>query len=128
MNKKIIPVAMAALLSQSVEGMTKPEICFSRSQNVMVCTVSIDSISSIEKFVMETIAHQLKIDKSKIQMKSDLIRDLGADSLDIVEIVMILENKYDCEFSDDELNGLKKVGDLVTVIGNKKKVIVNNKK
>ena len=94
----------------------------------MVCTVSIDSISSIEKFVMETIAHQLKIDKSKIQMKSDLIRDLGADSLDIVEIVMILENKYDCEFSDDELNGLKKVGDLVTVIGNKKKVIVNNKK
>lgn len=128
MNKKIIPVAMAALLSQSVEGMTKPETCISRSQNVMVCTGSIDSISSIEKFVKETIAHQLKIDKSKIQMKSDLIRDLGADSLDIVEIVMTLENKYGCEFSDDELNGLKKVGDLVTVIDNKKKVIVNNRK
>lgn len=121
---------MAALMTHSIDGMAKSVISSTEKQTMFFSAVlePIDSISSIEKLVKETVACQLNIDKNKVQLKSDLIRDLGADSLDIVEIVMCLEKKYGFEFSDDELNGLKKVGDLVTVIGNRKKVIVNNKK
>ena len=109
---------MAALMAHSIEGMAKSVSYCAEKQVAVSCAVlePKDSISSIEKFVKETVARQLKIDKNNVQLKSDLIRDLGADSLDIVEIVMSLENEYGFEFSDDELNGLKKVGDLVAVI------------
>ena len=54
-------------------------------------------------------------------LNSDLVRNLGADSLDVVEIVIELEKEFGIEFTDNELNNLKKVGDLVTVIEKRKK-------
>lgn len=132
MKNRFIPVAMAALMTHSIEGMAKSAPYCTEKQTAVSCAVlePKDSISSVEKFVKETVARHLKIDKKKVLLKSNLIRDLGADSLDIVEIVMNLEKKYSFEFTDDELEKLKTVGDLVSVIviGKRKKVIVNNRK
>ena len=126
MNKKFFPVAVAAIMTQSIEGIAKSEFyCLGNPTVVSYTTIEPkDSLSSIEKVVKETVALQLHIDKSIVQLKSNLTKDLGADSLDIVEIVLQLEDKYGFEFSNDELNGLKTVSNLVTVIETRKKKIV----
>lgn len=66
--------------------------------------------------VATRIAKQLDIDASKINMESRLIEDLKADSLDLVELVMDLEQEYDLEIADEELEGMKTVADIVTFI------------
>ena len=123
MNKKWIPVAMTVLLVQGIDAMAEPSSYRQLDTDVQprIVASSRDTIPTIEEKVKEAVAKHLKIDKSRISLKSDLVRDLGADSLDVVEIVITLEKEFGFEFTDDELNNLKKVGDLVTVIENRKK-------
>lgn len=123
MNKKWIPVAMSVLLMQGIDVMAEPSNNRQLNTDVPSCIVvsPSDTIPAIEDKVKETVAKHLKIDKSRISLNSDLVRDLGADSLDVVEIVMMLEKEFGIEFTDNELNNLKKVGDLVTVIEKRKK-------
>ena len=66
--------------------------------------------------VATRIAKQLDIDACKINMESRLIEDLKADSLDLVELVMDLEQEYDLEIADEELESMKTVADIVTFI------------
>lgn len=123
MKNKVLPLAMSALLLNSYDakaanvGLEPDEvlitICVNKTPN--------DSISAIEKTVRKVIAKHLRLEESEIKRTSDLVKDLGADSLDIVEIVMGLENEYGFEFSDEELEGLRKVGDIVAVIEKRKK-------
>lgn len=63
--------------------------------------------------VREIIAKQLDIDPEKITMESNLIEDLHADSLDIVELVMDMEQEFDVEIPDEVLPKVKTVGDIV---------------
>ena len=81
-----------------------------------------DTVPAIEDKVKETVAKHLEIDKRQISLSSDLVRDLGADSLNVIEIVLKLEKEFGIRFIDNELNNLKKVGDFVTVIEKRKKV------
>ncbi|HBT19163.1 MAG TPA: acyl carrier protein [Clostridiaceae bacterium] len=66
------------------------------------------------------IVDKLSVDENEVTMDTTF-EDLGADSLDIVEIVMALEEEFDIEISDDEAENAKTVGDvvnyLVTVVG-----------
>lgn len=80
-----------------------------------------DTVPAIKDKVKETVAQHLKIDKGRISLSSELVRDLGADSLNVIEIVLKLEKEFGIRFIDNELNNLKKVGDFVTVIEKKKK-------
>ena len=123
MNKKWIPVAMSVMLLQGIDVMAEPSNSRYYGSGVPSCIVISpnDTIPEIENKVKETVAKQLKIDKSRINLNSNLVQDLGADSLDVVEIVMMLEKEFGFEFTDNELNSLKKVGDLVTVIEKRKK-------
>ena len=66
--------------------------------------------------VKEIISDQLGIDSEEIAMESSFINDLGADSLDIVELIMALEAEYDLEIPDEDAEKISKVGDIVNYI------------
>ena len=66
--------------------------------------------------VKEIISDQLGIDSQEIAMESSFIDDLGADSLDIVELIMALEAEFDLEIPDEAAEKISKVGDIVDYI------------
>jgi acyl carrier protein len=68
--------------------------------------------------VVEKVAEQLGIDAEEVAMESSFIDDLGADSLDIVELLMALEEEFDIEIPDEEAEKLSSVGDVVEYIKN----------
>jgi acyl carrier protein len=68
--------------------------------------------------VRNIIAEQLGIDPEEITMESSFIDDLGADSLDIVELIMALEEEFDIEIPDEDAEKIKTVGDVVEYLSN----------
>lgn len=62
------------------------------------------------------IAEQLDLDPEKITMESDLAKDLEADSLDVLDMVMTFEETFDRTLSDEELEQIKTVGDIVKLL------------
>ena len=79
-----------------------------------------DYVMSFEK-VKKLLAEQLNIAPEKITMTSKVIDDLGADSLDVVEMLMTLEDEFNVTVSDEESVNLKTVGDIVKLIDSKSK-------
>ena len=71
--------------------------------------------------VRKLLAEQLNIAPDKIDLKSRVIEDLGADSLDVVEMLMVLEDEFNVTVSDEESLQLKTVGDIVNLIDSKTK-------
>lgn len=72
-------------------------------------------MSTFDK-VKELLANQLNVDKEKITMESNVIADLGADSLDLFEILIALEDEFSVTVSEDKVNDIKTVGQLVEYI------------
>ena len=68
--------------------------------------------------VKTVIVDQLGADEDAVTMEASFIDDLGADSLDIVELVMGLETEFDLEIPDDKAESIKTVGDAVNYIKN----------
>lgn len=66
--------------------------------------------------VKEIICDQLDIEEDKITMESDIIEDFDADSLDVVDLIMSLEDEYGIELPDEEVESIKTVGDIVRYI------------
>lgn len=66
--------------------------------------------------VKKIIAENMNVDAEKITMETLLVDDLGADSLDAVELIMALEDEFDMEMEDDAAQNVKSVGDLVKYI------------
>ncbi len=66
--------------------------------------------------VKQLIAEQMDIDASTITPDSDIIKDLGADSLDIVEMLMNLESEWGVVIDDDDVPTLHTIGDVVKYI------------
>lgn len=66
--------------------------------------------------VKNIIEEQLGIDPSEIYEDSSFIEDLGADSLDIVELIMAFESEFDMEIDDDEVENISTVGDVINYI------------
>jgi len=73
---------------------------------------------SFEK-VKKLLAEQLNIDANTITLKSRVIEDLGADSLDVVEMLMVLEDEFNVTVTDEESLKIKTVGDIVALIDSK---------
>ena len=65
--------------------------------------------------VKKLLCEQLNISEDKVTMESKVIDDLGADSLDVVEMLMTLEDEFNITVSDEESVALKTVGDIVKV-------------
>jgi acyl carrier protein len=78
------------------------------------------SDKSIEERVKEIIVDQLGVSADSVTLEAKFVEDLGADSLDTVELVMALEEEFDVEVPDDEAEKLQAVKDVVTFITSKK--------
>lgn len=68
--------------------------------------------------VREILCDQLEIDPDDVTLDTDIISDLGADSLDLVDFVMSLEDEFDKEIPDEDIEGIKTIGDIVSYIEN----------
>ena len=77
---------------------------------------------SISPNVKDIIVEQLGVDPEKVKAEASFIDDLGADSLDIVELVMAMEEEFDLEIPDEDAEKLKTVNDVQTYLTTKGKV------
>jgi acyl carrier protein len=66
--------------------------------------------------VRSILVGQLGIDEEKITMEASIVDDLGADSLDVVDLIMSLEEEFDVEIPDEDVENMKTVGDIVKYI------------
>jgi acyl carrier protein len=73
---------------------------------------------SVEEKVREIIIDQLGVDEKQVTDEAAFIDDLGADSLDTVELVMALEEEFDVEIPDEEAEKISKVQDAIDYIKN----------
>ncbi len=71
---------------------------------------------AVEDKVKEIIVEQLGVDPSEVTIEASFINDLGADSLDTVELVMALEEEFNLEIADEEAEKLDTVGKVVEYI------------
>ncbi|MFA5657820.1 MAG: acyl carrier protein [Oscillospiraceae bacterium] len=68
------------------------------------------------KKVRAIIVDQLDVDEDKVKVEASITDDLGADSLDAVDLVMSLEEEFDIEIPDEQVENFKTVGDIVKFI------------
>ncbi|MBA2115876.1 acyl carrier protein [Blastopirellula marina] len=68
---------------------------------------------SVEERVIEIVASQLGVDKEKVSRDSSFVNDLGADSLDMVELVMELEEEFDIDIPEDSADKIETVGQAI---------------
>ena len=77
--------------------------------------------ATVEQKVKNIIADQLGVGEDEIKITSSFIEDLGADSLDIVELVMAMEEEFEVEIPDEEAENIKTVQDAVNYVTTHKK-------
>lgn len=66
--------------------------------------------------VRSILCDQLDVNEEDVTMESSIAEDLGADSLDVVDLIMSLEDEFDLEVPDEQVENVKTVGDLVRFI------------
>lgn len=75
---------------------------------------------SVEETVIKLVSEQLQVDKSEISREKSFVDDLKADSLDVVELVMSLEDTFKIEIPDEDYEKIKTVGDAIKYIEERK--------
>jgi acyl carrier protein len=75
-------------------------------------------MENIEQRVKKIVAEQLGVNEADIKIDSSFVDDLGADSLDTVELVMALEEEFECEIPDEEAEKITTVQQAVDYINN----------
>ncbi|KIM11279.1 MAG: acyl carrier protein [Sulfuricurvum sp. PC08-66] len=70
--------------------------------------------------IVEVVVEQLSVDAAEVKPNAKFVEDLGADSLDVVELVMALEEKFDIEIPDEEAESIQTVQDVINYIESKK--------
>lgn len=73
-------------------------------------------MASVEQKVKDIIVEQLGVDPEQVTPEASFVDDLGADSLDTVELVMALEEEFNLEIPDEEAEKIATVGDAITYI------------
>ena len=72
-------------------------------------------MDALEKIIY-ILCEQLDLDREQVTEDSEIIDDLGADSLDIVDLVMTLEDEFDTEITDEMIEGMRTVGDVARFV------------
>ncbi|MDR3644762.1 MAG: acyl carrier protein [Clostridia bacterium] len=67
----------------------------------------------------EMLCEQLDVEEDKVTLEASIVDDLGADSLDVVDLIMSLEEEFDVEIPDEDVENIKTVGDIVKYIEGK---------
>ena len=78
-------------------------------------------MSSVDERVKAIIVEQLGVDAEEVTAEASFVEDLGADSLDTVELIMAFEEEFGVEISDDEAEKIRKVKDAVEYIDKRAK-------
>jgi len=73
-------------------------------------------MSTIEERVKKVVIEQLGVSEDQVKLEASFVDDLGADSLDTVELVMALEEEFDAEIPDDQAESIIKVEDAIKYI------------
>lgn len=71
---------------------------------------------SVEERVYHIVSDSLGVDKASLKRSSSFVEDIGADSLDIVELIMELEEEFSIQIPDEEAQKIKTVGEAITYI------------
>ncbi|HPW55152.1 MAG: acyl carrier protein [Thermoanaerobaculaceae bacterium] len=71
---------------------------------------------NIEQKVKDIIVQQLGVESEKVKLEASFVEDLGADSLDTVELVMAFEEEFGVEIPDEEAEKIRSVGEAVTYL------------
>ena len=80
-------------------------------------------MAALNPKIKDIIVEQLGVDAERIKPEASFIDDLGADSLDIVELIMAMEEEFDIEIPDEDAEKLKTVSDVVKYLSGKGKVV-----
>ncbi|MEK7691794.1 MAG: acyl carrier protein [Bdellovibrionota bacterium] len=75
--------------------------------------------ASVEERVRNIICDQLAVEPEKVTLTASFLDDLGADSLDIVELVMAMEEEFDLDIPDEDAEKMKTVGEVIKYIASK---------
>lgn len=67
---------------------------------------------ALQQQIRGLVCEQLGVDAAELRPESDILEDLGADSLDVVELVMALEEAFDIEVPDEDAEGMRTIGDV----------------
>lgn len=78
-------------------------------------------MASVFERVQSIVAERLSVDTEKVTMNAEFIGDLDADSLDLVEVIMALEQEFDLEIKDDEAENIRTVANAVDFINEHQK-------
>jgi acyl carrier protein len=81
-----------------------------------------DKLKEISEKVKQIISEQLGVDENEVTPSASFVDDLGADSLDQVELVMALEEEFDLEISDEDAEKMRSVQDAIDYIDKRAKV------
>lgn len=73
-------------------------------------------MASVEERVIDIVAEQLGVEKDKITRETHFVNDLGADSLDTVELVMELEEEFDISIPEEQAEKIQRVGEAIEYI------------
>ncbi|AWE06644.1 acyl carrier protein [Lysinibacillus sp. 2017] len=76
-------------------------------------------MSTVFERVSKVVVDRLGVDESEVKLEASFRDDLGADSLDVVELVMELEDEFDMEISDEDAEKIATVGNAISYIENK---------
>ena len=74
-------------------------------------------MQQVTEKVNSIIVERLGVDNSSLVPEANLLDDLGADSLDVVELVMALEEEFNIEVPDEDVEGIRTIGDIVQYVG-----------
>ena len=74
------------------------------------------ALASVYERVQSIVAERLGVEEDKVTMDAEFIGDLNADSLDLVEVIMAMEQEFDIEIKDDDAENIRTVGDAVQFI------------
>ena len=69
--------------------------------------------------IKKLLADQLDADEDDMTMETDIAKDLGADSLDVVELLMSIEDEFEVEIPDEDVENISTIGDIVEYIDSK---------
>jgi acyl carrier protein len=79
----------------------------------------VTDLTTVLERVSKVIVDRLGVDESEVTLKASFREDLGADSLDVVELVMELEDEFDMEITDEDAEKISTVGDAIAYIESK---------
>ena len=78
---------------------------------------SVDPALSVR--IRALVAEQLGVDSSEMTPQANILDDLGADSLDVVEMVMAIEEEFDIEIADEDAEGMQTLGDVESYVASR---------